>query len=213
MNPVKIIAGFVPFIVFSVLGATLGVGWASVVGVVVALVVIATDTKGGIKTVPVFQAVVMAATAVLAFTSDPTVNSVLVRYAPPLHGILLGLFMLATAGVLPFTVPYARTTVPEQVWHTARFHEVNARISAVWGCALLAMGLCHLAVAEIPFHHGALALRLALDWAPTIAAIWLATAYTQRTVAAAQAYHQAHEQEHGTPASQQHAQGTEQARA
>jgi purine-cytosine permease-like protein len=37
----------------------------------------------------------------------------------------------------PFTESYARQTTPEAVWHTAEFHAINRRISAVWGLAFL----------------------------------------------------------------------------
>ena len=37
----------------------------------------------------------------------------------------------------PFTEPYAREQAPERVWKTAAFHDLNRRLSAVWGLAFL----------------------------------------------------------------------------
>jgi hypothetical protein len=37
----------------------------------------------------------------------------------------------------PFTESYARQSTPEAVWHTAEFHAINRRISAIWGLAFL----------------------------------------------------------------------------
>ena len=37
----------------------------------------------------------------------------------------------------PFTERYAREQAPRRVWRTARFHELNRRLSAVWGLAFL----------------------------------------------------------------------------
>ena len=38
----------------------------------------------------------------------------------------------------PFTESYAWNIAPKAVWHTRQFHEINQRISAVWGLAFLA---------------------------------------------------------------------------
>jgi hypothetical protein len=37
----------------------------------------------------------------------------------------------------PFAESYARQATPEAVWHTAEFHAINRRISAVWGLAFV----------------------------------------------------------------------------
>ena len=37
----------------------------------------------------------------------------------------------------PFTESYARQSTPSAVWHTAEFHAINRRISAMWGLAFL----------------------------------------------------------------------------
>ena len=37
----------------------------------------------------------------------------------------------------PFTESYARQSTPKAVWHTAEFHAVNRRISAMWELAFL----------------------------------------------------------------------------
>jgi hypothetical protein len=37
----------------------------------------------------------------------------------------------------PFTESYARLSTPETLWHTAQFHAINRRISAIWGLAFL----------------------------------------------------------------------------
>ena len=53
VNPVKLVLGFVPFILFTVLSGWVPVGWAAVVGLVAALSVVALTAGGGTKLLPV----------------------------------------------------------------------------------------------------------------------------------------------------------------
>jgi hypothetical protein len=60
------------------------------------------------------------------------------RYAQA--GSHTALTVIVFASILighPFTESYARQTTPKAVWHTAQFHAINRRISAVWGLAFL----------------------------------------------------------------------------
>jgi hypothetical protein len=60
------------------------------------------------------------------------------RYAQA--GSHTALTVIVFASILighPFTESYARQTTPKAVWHTAEFHAINRRISAVWGLAFL----------------------------------------------------------------------------
>lgn len=59
MSPVKLVLGFVPFLLFTVLTAWIPVGWAAVVGVVAALALVVVTAKGGLKTLPLVQAVIL----------------------------------------------------------------------------------------------------------------------------------------------------------
>jgi hypothetical protein len=47
MNPVKLVLGFVPFIVFTVLSGWVPVGWAAAAGLVAALAVVAVTAGAG----------------------------------------------------------------------------------------------------------------------------------------------------------------------
>ncbi len=74
----------------------------------------------------------------------------------------------------PFTEPYAREQAPEHVWKTARFHELNRRISAVWGLAFL-VGTISL-VAAGSQNSRQFTLRLVVPFG----ALLLALLYTQK---------------------------------
>ena len=185
MNHVKALVGFVPFILFSLLAPLVGVGWAAAAGLVSAIVVIAATAQGGVKIPPVAQAVILLAMAIVGFAGDRTVDVELERFGPAIAALLLGLFMTATAATMPFTAQFARSAVPQRLWHDPRFLDANRRMSTVWGLAVLTMGLSHLVVASIGIADASLPVRLAANWVPTIVAFAVATQYTKRKQAAA----------------------------
>lgn len=194
MNPLKIILGFAPFVVFSVLSTIVGADWAAFAGLIAALVVVAATARGGIKIPPAAQGVILLAMTVLAFTGGRPVDAFLVKYGPGLAGTLLGLFLVATASTVPFTAQLARGSAPPEYWHNPEFLDVNRRVSTVWGLAVLVLGICHLAGAEIGVEGLQLGLRLAVNWLLPLFAFWRAGAYTKRTIAAApHTNHAAHE--------------------
>jgi peptidoglycan/LPS O-acetylase OafA/YrhL len=95
------------------------------------------------------------------------------RYAQAVaHGSLTLIVFGSILVGKPFTEPYAREQAPERVWQSSRFHELNRRLSAVWGLAFL-LGTISLVIAgsqdsrqfilrlAVPF--GALLLALSLQ--------------------------------------------------
>ena len=60
------------------------------------------------------------------------------RYAQAVaHGSLTLIVFGSILIGRPFTELYAREQAPERVWKTAAFHDLNRRLSAVWGLAFL----------------------------------------------------------------------------
>ncbi|MDT0353323.1 hypothetical protein [Pseudonocardia charpentierae] len=152
-----------------------------------AIVVVAATARGGIKILPVAQAVILASMTVVGFTGDRLVDADLVKYGPGLAGLLLGLFMVATAATMPFTAQFARSEVPPELWHNRRFLNLNRRISTAWGLAVLVLGACHLVGALIGLEDAQLLVRLAVNWVLPLFAFQQAGAYTKRVVATAHA--------------------------
>ena len=103
MNPVKLILGFVPFILFTVLTGWIPIGWAAAAGLVAALAVVAVSAAGGIKVLPLVQAVILLVIAVLGFAAGPATVAFLTVYGRGLASLALGLFIVATAARTPFT--------------------------------------------------------------------------------------------------------------
>ena len=196
MKALRIVLGFLPFLVFSILAPVVGAGWSAAAGTLVAVVVVLATARDGIQIPPAAQGSILLVMAVLGFTGGPGVNAFLTQYGPGLCGVLLGYFLVATAATMPFTAQIARASVPAQFWHSPRFLEVNRRISNAWGLAVMVLGFCHVAGAEISGGGGALGLRLALNWVVPILVFWRVRAYSNRVAADAQhaaAAHGSHE--------------------
>lgn len=185
MNPVKLIIGFTPFLLFTVLASWLPVGWSALVGLVAAVVVIAITARGGLKTLPLVQAVILAAFTILGFVGGHALDTVLDQYGRGGASIILGLFIVVTATFAPFTTQFARESVPQGSWHSPQFIGLNRRISLVWGVAVLAVGACRIASALIGSTVSAPILHLLIEWGGPVLAIYLAFRYTKQAATAA----------------------------
>ena len=181
MNPLSIIIGFIPQVVFMILVNWLPLGGAAAVGLAVAVVIIAvTAARGGVKVLPVAQAVILAVFTVAGFTVGSRPAAAFEPYARGTASLALGAFILATCAAYPFTAQFARASVPPQYWKSPQFLGVNRRISAAWGLAVLAVGAAHLAAAfvggDVPV------LRILLDWGVPALALYRAYSVTKRAI-------------------------------
>src|SRR6185437_15926050 len=135
------------------------IGWAAAAGLVAALAVVAVSAAGGIKVLPLVQAVILLVIAVLGFAAGPATVAFLTAYGRGLASLALGLFIVATAARAPFTAQFARAAVPEAAWHTPGFLRINRRISLAWGYTVLILGACHLVGAFLAVEHALPLLR------------------------------------------------------
>jgi hypothetical protein len=182
MNPLKLVTGFIPQIVFVVLVNWVPLGWAAAAGLAAAVVLIAvTATHGGVKILPVVQGVILAAFTVVGFTVGHHDATAFAPYARGVASLALGAFILATSFSFPFTAQFARGGVPQELWKSPQFLAVNRRLSLVWGLAVLAVGAGHLAAAYVG--DGAPVVRILLDWGIPVFAAYRAYAVTKRTIA------------------------------
>ena len=180
MNPVKLVLGFVPFLLFTVVTSWLPVGWAAVVGLVAALALIAVTAKGGLKILPVAQAVILLILALAGLFAGPVAAAFLTVYGRGLASLALGLFIIATATSMPFTAQFARAAVPESAWHSPTFLQINRKISLAWGYTVLVLGACHIVGAYLDTQHVYPLLRLLVDWGVPVLAFVRVIAYTRR---------------------------------
>jgi hypothetical protein len=147
MSFTKVLTGFVPWIVFSLIATRFGPGAVGVACVLAALVaaglVARSLTRGeSAKLLEVTGVVVFVGLAVVA-VAVPGVDAFLASYGRALAAAILAVVIFALLPVMPFTEQYARESVPRQYWHTREFRAVNRRISAVWGAAVAVMAVGH----------------------------------------------------------------------
>lgn len=181
MNPLNIAIGFIPLTVFALLVNWLSLGWAAAASLAVTVVIIAvTAARGGVKILSVAQFVTLAVFTVVGFTAGPAATT-FEPYARGAASLALGAFILATSFSFPFTVQFARRSVPQQYWKSPQFLGVNRRISLAWGLAVLAIGTGHLGAAYAG--GSAPAVRLLLDWGVPAFAAYRAYSVTKRTIA------------------------------
>ncbi len=130
---------FSPWVAF-LLGVRIGgVYWGAAIGLAVALVVLVRAiTRHSTHMFDVIGTVYFGGLLVLLAAVHPSDIATWGRYAQAVaHGSLTLIVFGSILVGKPFTEPYAREQAPERVWQSARFHELNRRLSAVWGLAFL----------------------------------------------------------------------------
>jgi hypothetical protein len=193
MSMTKVLVGFVPWIVFSLVATRAGpgaVGAAAVLAFLVAVgLIVRSLTQGrSPKVLEVSGAVVFLVLAVLA-GFFPGLDPVLADYGRAIAAAVLAVVIFLLLPVMPFTEQYARETVPRQYWHTAEFRSINRRISAAWGgvVAVMAVGHALAGAIEVPDQGVGLLHRpvdLLFNWIVPGLLVWWAARYTQRVSAA-----------------------------
>jgi uncharacterized membrane protein YfcA len=154
-----------------------GVAWAALLAVAMTLVsVVAARRHHGPKILNLGSLVLFAIIAVAGFLGGPAVDRWLFEWGRPLVGVVLGLYVLITVPVMPFTEEYARQTTPRQYWGSPMFKKINRVLSAAWGAAIVVMGAVSLLVTFLDAHATNPAdnhvVDLVLNWVVPIAVIW-----------------------------------------
>ncbi|MGY1745932.1 hypothetical protein [Blastococcus sp. SYSU D00695] len=186
MNPISLVLGFLPWIAFSFVAQRIAadaVAWSAVLAVAMTVVALAVARRRhGPVTLDLVSLVLFAAIAVAGFAGGRDVDDWLYTWGRPLVGVVLGLYVLATASVRPFTEEYARESTPREYWGTPTFRSVNRVISAAWGAGLLVIGVAGVLVTALEVDAtdtgSAHLLELVLDWAVPIAVIWVLVGFS-----------------------------------
>ena len=146
MNPKKMFISLLPWVAFSVLLHRAGVsaaGTAAVAAAVFALVLLVRNVATGVKLIDVTGVITFALLALYAFTGPAGADAWVADYGRGAAALVLGLVMLASVLILPFTEEYARESVPQQYWGSPAFLAANRKISAAWGAILIVMSGSH----------------------------------------------------------------------
>lgn len=188
MENFKFILGFLPWIIFSIVAQRLaanGVAWSATIAVAMTIVaLIYARKRHGPKILNIGSLVLFAVIAVVGFVGGSDVDRWLYEWGRPLVGVILGLFILVTVPVMPFTEEYARQSVPREYWSSPRFRRINRVLSAAWGVAILIIGLASVVVAALDAQPDSFAdhhlLDLVLNWVVPIVVIAGMIRFTRR---------------------------------
>jgi hypothetical protein len=180
------VLGFLPWIVFSVVAQRLAanaVAWSAVIALAMTVAALLLGwRRHAPKILNLCSLALFAIMAVAGFVGGPGVDRWLFEWGRPLVGVVLGLFVLATVPVLPFTAEYARQSTPREYWDSPTFTKINRVLSAAWGAALIVMGLASLAVTALDAQAtdpGSDHLPdLLLNWVVPIVVVWAAVRFT-----------------------------------
>ncbi len=187
MNFLKVLTGFVPWAVFSLLATREGAGGVTTAALlafaVAAALLIRSMIRGrSPKLLEVTGAVVFATFGGVG-SADPAADAFLADYGRSLATLLLAVAIFVLLPVLPFTEQYARETVPEKYWRSPVFRSVNRRISAAWGAVMAVMAVGH-ALATVLTEPGTalpgMPVDLLLNWVVPALLSWWAVRYTAR---------------------------------
>jgi hypothetical protein len=145
----KILLAFAPFMTFAILTAPLGATGALLAGAVVsAALIVHNHLKARspkileIGTFTMFAG--LSAYAYLAGSLSIIESKMLVDTG------LLAIVLLSMVIGKPFTIQYAKDSVPQNLWGTPQFRHTNYVISAVWALAFLTVVLAEAAMIYWP---------------------------------------------------------------
>jgi hypothetical protein len=186
LTPLALITGFLPWIVFSVVSQRLAadaVAWSALLATAMAAVAVLRDRRRhGPQILDLGSLVLFAVIAVTGFVGGTGVDRWLFEWGRPLVGVVLGLYLLLTVPVLPFTAEYARRTTPREYWDSPTFRRINRVLSAAWAVAITAMGAASVLTTALGVDAtgtlGAHLLELVLDWVVPVVVICAMVRFT-----------------------------------
>ncbi|MEV7190604.1 hypothetical protein AB0N81_02180 [Streptomyces sp. NPDC093510] len=143
---------FLPWIAVAVLGGTIDLPAIALIGLVVAVAIMAMQRSQGrpwdAAVIEVSAVIYFAAVAALAAVQSD--HSWLQDYYQP--GSSLWLAVTAWGSLLigkPFTAGIARTMVPAEHWNSPFFRKVNNVITAAWAAAFTATGVINTVIQHV----------------------------------------------------------------
>jgi hypothetical protein len=185
VSPKSLALGFAPLVAFSLLTRYVGVEVGALAGLLIAVAVLVSERRYGLKLLPVVQALILTTVALVDVIGGHSTDDFLTSYGQGLVSLALAAVILITASFAPFTAQFARGSVSAEVARTNEFRQLNSRISLAWGLAVFALGICHVVAGTLPDDDRP--GQLLLDWGGLVIAFGLALRYTESAVAHATA--------------------------
>jgi Ca2+/Na+ antiporter len=152
----NIYIAFVPWLLFSVITTHAEVRAAAVIALVASILISLPSLRDGRpKALEIGAIVAFVAFTVVALLADAETRDWLARYARAIAAGLLALIAFVSLLRTPFTEQYARESVPEEYWSSARFKSINRQLTTMWGFVFLLMVPSHVAAGAIDTHRAA----------------------------------------------------------
>jgi len=147
---VNILLAFAPFLVFAILNGFVG-GFGALLAAAAtsaALILYGWMKHSTPKILEIGTFLLFVALAAYVATTGGTQSIIGVKLLVD-SGLLL-IVLLSMAIGQPFTIQYAKETVPREYWNSPKFLRTNYVITAVWAIAFLAIVLVELALLYVP---------------------------------------------------------------
>jgi hypothetical protein len=163
---------FIPWVVFSVAAQHSTLKLAAIGALVVSVAIAARSVRaGGAKVLELGAVIAFAGFTLVAFAADPGTAEFVARYARAIAAGLLSVIAFASLLVVPFTEQYARESVPQRLWSSLQFKQINRRLTTMWALVFAAMVPAHVIAGAVDTHRA----NLIFNWAIPIAlVIWAA---------------------------------------
>jgi hypothetical protein len=179
MNPLSLILGFLPLIAFNLLAGRVahnGIAWGALVALAIALINMAiAKPPWPPKIISLISAGLFLVLTLVGFLGSRSVDGWLFDWASGLVTLTLGLLLLVTMPIMPFTEQYARERAPREYWGRPLFQKINRVLSLAWAVAIVIIGLASMAVAAIDERADSTSktnlLDLTLNWVVPIGVI------------------------------------------
>jgi hypothetical protein len=174
----NIFLGLTPFILFFVLMRVSTPSVALAAATILSAVLIARMALrgGGIKILELGSLILFGGLTLYTLAAHPVWSVAGVKLAVDAGLALIVLFSIAIRR--PFTMQYAKETVPQQFWTQPLFIRTNDLISGVWAAEFLVAGACDAAAIYLPAVP--IGLLVAISIAALVAAIWFTAWYPAR---------------------------------
>jgi len=169
----SIVLGLVPFIVFFVVMRTFSplAGLAAAFAASVLLGIRQWARGESVKVLEVGSLLLFGVLLLYTLIAAPVWTVATVRLA--VDGGLLAIVLVSLAIGMPFTLQYARESVPPEFWTSPIFMTTNRRISSVWAAAFAVMTAADAAA------HAIEAIPLWVDIAASVIAFAVAVWFTR----------------------------------
>jgi hypothetical protein len=170
----------VPWVLFSLITQHDTLKAAAVVALVAAIAIAAVSVRrGSPKALELGAVLAFAGFTAAAFAVGPDASAWIARYARAIAAGGLAVTAFGSLLSTPFTEQYARESVPRELWRSARFKEINRRLTVMWAWVFLAMIPCHVIAGELATRRA----NTVFGWVlPVALIVWAA----KRTAAAAE---------------------------